>query len=163
MNLDLYGDLAVNPSLGIAHGAGSYVSELSHDGLVLFLKILLAFEMVYITTVMLIKLAILQMYSHIFSSYGFRTGLAIIAGAVIVWWASLMIVGMFQCNPISKTWTPWMEGYCVNLRSLYFGNAVPNIMTDFAILYMPLSRLWKLQVPTPRKVELCFVFSLGGL
>ena len=43
------------------------------------------------------------------------------------------------------------------------GNAVPNIITDWALLILPIPYIWRLQQSRPQKIALCGVFLLGGL
>lgn len=60
-------------------------------------------------------------------------------------------------------WDPSVKGRCINIHEYFIGIAVPNIITDIALLVMPLPYMWRLQVPLPKKIALMFVFVLGGL
>ena len=60
-------------------------------------------------------------------------------------------------------WNPFVLGRCINIHSFFIGIAVPNIITDIALLVMPLPYMWRLQVTLPKKIALMFVFILGGL
>ncbi|KAH7010705.1 uncharacterized protein B0I36DRAFT_322009 [Microdochium trichocladiopsis] len=153
---------AINYAM-ISYGLGRHAGTLSQDDLVSFFKLLLAFECVYVTAVMMVKLAVLAMYLRIFPSHGFRTGAAMIASIVVAWWIAIVAVCIWQCNPIKKAWLPWIEGTCINLKASFIGNAIPNILTDVAILAMPVGQVWKLQVTLAQKASLLFIFLLGGL
>jgi hypothetical protein len=147
----------------IAHGLGTHTKRVSISDQIIFFKILLAFENIYVTAVMLIKLALLSMYLRIFPSRGFRLMSALIAAVVISWWIAICAVCIFQCNPIKKAWLPWIDGTCINLKASFIGNAIPNIATDVAILCMPVRQIWKLQVNMAQKLSMLVIFLLGSL
>ena len=51
----------------------------------------------------------------------------------------------------------------VNVYAFFIGNAVPNIVTDWALLTLPIPYIWRLHQARAQKVALCGVFGLGGL
>ncbi|KAM5347751.1 hypothetical protein ACJ41O_007575 [Fusarium nematophilum] len=152
---------AINYAM-ISYGLGRHAATLPQEDLVSFFKLLLAFECVYVTAVMMVKLAVLAMYLRIFPSREFRIGAAIIASIVIAWWIAIVAVCIWQCDPIKKAWLPWIEGTCINLKASFIGNAIPNILTDVAILAMPVGQVWKLQITVAQKASLLFIFLLGS-
>lgn len=111
----------------IAHGMGQHASTLSLDDLSIVLKHLLAFECLYVTAVAAVKLSILAMYLRIFPSREFRIGAWVIGGTVIAWWIAIVLVCIFQCNPIYVAWTPWDKGTCINLRASFIGNGQSSL------------------------------------
>ncbi|RSL72612.1 hypothetical protein CEP53_001026 [Fusarium sp. AF-6] len=152
---------AVNYAM-IGHGLGKHADVVPTADQVAFFKLLLAFECIYVTAVMLVKLALLQMYLRIFLSRGFRVCAAVIAAVVIGWWISIVAVSIFQCTPIKKAWMPWINGSCINLKASFIGNAIPNIGTDVAILCMPMRQIWKLHANLAQRLSLCVMFLLGS-
>ncbi|GKU14210.1 unnamed protein product [Fusarium langsethiae] len=50
----------------IAHGLGKHAKIVSLEDQAIFFKLLLAFECIYVTAVMMVKLALIQMYLRIF-------------------------------------------------------------------------------------------------
>ncbi|KAM0197815.1 hypothetical protein ACHAPI_004547 [Fusarium lateritium] len=147
----------------ISHGLGKHAKVVSTEDQVVFFKILLAFENIYVTAVMLIKLALLQMYLRIFPSRRFRQMSAVIAAVVVGWWIAICAVCIFQCSPVKRAWLPWIDGTCINLKASFIGNAIPNIATDVAILCMPVRQILKLQVNLAQKLSLMVIFLLGSL
>jgi hypothetical protein len=147
----------------IHHGLGRHAKVVSTEDQVVFFKLLLAFENIYVTAVMLVKLALLQMYLRIFPSRRFRQISAVIAAVVVGWWIAICAVSIFQCNPIKRAWLPWIDGTCINLKASFIGNAIPNIATDVAILCMPVRQILKLQVSLAQKLSLMVIFLLGSL
>lgn len=103
------------------------------------------------------------MYARIFPLKGFRIGAYILGFITVGWVIAINCVSIFQCRPIRKAWFPTMPGECIDLKGSFIGNAVPNILTDIAILCMPVAQVWKLQVTTAQRASLIFMFLLGGL
>ncbi|KAK8081124.1 hypothetical protein PG997_008942 [Apiospora hydei] len=146
----------------IANGLGKHMQVVSQDNLTEFFKLLLGFECVYVTAVMLVKLSVLQMYLRIFPSRNFKYTSWAIGAVVIGWWISIVLVCIFQCTPIPKAWNPSLPGHCIDLKASFVGNAIPNIATDIAILAMPVGQVWHLQVNLTQKLSLLFMFLLGS-
>lgn len=147
----------------ISHGLGEHVSDLTLVEEEIVLKLLVAFECVYVTGVLCNKVSVLLMYLRIFPSRGFRTTAAIIGSTVVGWWLAIVLVSIFQCHPIWGAWRPWDGGVCINLRSSFIGNAIPNILSDIAILCMPVHQVVKLRVNAMQKSLILFMFLLGSL
>ena len=66
---------------------------------------------------------------------------------------------ILQCLPIQKAWNP----SCIDMSKLFLGNAIPNIVTDFAVVLAPIPMVWNLQVTGAQTIALCGVFLMGGL
>ncbi|EKG15209.1 hypothetical protein MPH_07543 [Macrophomina phaseolina MS6] len=100
---------------------------------------------------------------RIFPTRGFTIGAYILGFVTVGWVIAINCVSIFQCDPIKKAWFPTVPGSCINLKASFIGNAVPNILTDVAILCMPIGQVWKLQVSPAQRASLCFMFLLGSL
>ncbi|KAG9189276.1 hypothetical protein G6011_06144 [Alternaria panax] len=133
------------------------------DWMIVVSLLLVAFECVYCTGVGLVKLSLLLMYMRIFPTKDFRIGAYILGLVTIGWVIAINFVSIFQCDPIRKAWLgPAVAGTCINLKASFIGNAVPNILTDVAILCMPIAQVLKLQVSTAQRASLIFMFLLGA-
>ncbi|KAF9875567.1 integral membrane protein [Colletotrichum karsti] len=146
----------------IGQGLGRHASTITLEQQVQFLKLLLAFECIYVTAVMFIKLSLLLMYRRIFPSRGFKISAMVLGALTIGWWISIVLVCVFQCTPVAKAYMPWIDGTCIDLKASFIGNAIPNILTDVAILCLPIKEVWRLQVTMVQRLSLCFMFLLGG-
>ena len=56
-----------------------------------------------------------------------------------------------------------MPGHCVSKYKFFLGTAIPEVVTDFVILAMPLPYVWNLQMKLKQKLLLSVIFILGGL
>ncbi|KAJ5102681.1 hypothetical protein N7532_003210 [Penicillium argentinense] len=70
------------------------------------------------------------------------------------------VIGMFV-EPW-KAWNPSFPKECNDLHATYFSTAGINILTDLAILLMPLSLLMKLNLHDRRKYALIAIFMIGA-
>jgi hypothetical protein len=113
---------------------------------------------------MTVKLAFLIMYTRIFPLRNFIIASRVLGIVTIAWALAIIILSIFQCQPIRKAWLgPAIPGHCMNLKASFIGNAVPNILTDIAILCMPIWEVWKLQITHTHRASMIFIFLLGGL
>lgn len=102
------------------------------------------------------------MYYRIFPVRGVKIGALILGMISICWNLSLIGLAEGQCTPFRKNWMPWIEGKCIDLHATFLAISVPSILTDVAILALPLPQVWKLQTNTTQKVSLSFIFLLGS-
>lgn len=68
---------------------------------------------------------------------------------------------IFQCRPIRGFWTREAGTVCLGVKEGLYGVGVVNIVTDFALLVIPLPSIWKLKLSVPKKLGLSIVFLLG--
>ena len=52
---------------------------------------------------------------------------------------------------------------CIDLIKFYGWSAIPNILTDVAILLLPIRKVWNLQMTAERKLAVLGMFLIGGL
>ncbi|KAI1361271.1 hypothetical protein F5Y08DRAFT_330971 [Xylaria arbuscula] len=155
--------VAAGLTYGVIHnGLGTHADTVSKERLTNFLKTLLAFEAVYPTVILFVKLSILEMYMRIFASRDFKVAAHVVEGIVLAWWIAIFFSGIFQCDPISKAWLPETRGKCIILKGYFYGNAVPNILTDFIILSLPIRQVLKLQTDRANKLSISVIFLLGS-
>lgn len=73
-------------------------------------QLLVVQEVTYVTTNGLIKVALLMMYSRIFTFQQIKWAV-LVTGFMSVGLTLVVIpVAVFQCNPIEKAWNPFMPG-----------------------------------------------------
>ena len=92
-------------------------------------------------------------------------GIAIkaMAAFVILWTVSLYIINGFLCIPVNRFWDSTVEGACVDMAKFYYGQQIPNIISDFVILVMPMKIIWELPITKVQTALLSGIFLIGGL
>lgn len=104
------------------------------------------------------------MYLRLFPTRFVKYGTGILGTVATMWFISILLVVIFQCSPVAMAWDPLIStGHCVDKEQFFLGNSIPNILTDLAILCLPMYQVYQLNVNRGRKIGLVFVFLLGGL
>lgn len=89
-----------------------------------------------------------------YASYGTLT-IVNLAGTV------LTFLNIFQCRPIRAAFSD-DDGTCIDVVSLYLASAPINVLTDLAILLLPLPILTRLRMEFRQKVALVATFTVGA-
>ncbi|KAK4188164.1 integral membrane [Podospora australis] len=152
--------------LGVAHGGvGKHLAVnmvIDRDRLPRTMTYLYASEFCLFALVATIKFSILAMYVRIFPTPTMRKGAYILAAITGIWWIATLFVVAFQCSPVRKVYSPYMEeGTCLNKSKFFLGNAVPHLVEDLLIMALPVMEVWRLQVPRRQKAAIGGVFMLG--
>lgn len=123
-------------------------------------------EFAYVCSINCIKLSLLCLYNRIFSQHSHpRLRKASIALGVFITFYGIahICVDMLQCIPLSGLWDPTVKAYCYPFATQIYTIAAINILTDMAVLLLPIRPIWHLQISHARKAQLTAMFTLGGL
>jgi fucose permease len=71
----------------------------------------------------------------------------------------LTFFNIFQCIPVSEVFAP--AGTCIPLITLYLASVPVNVITDIAVLVLPIPVLTGMQLPRKQKTILIATFGLG--
>lgn len=128
------------------------------------MRILFAFVVFYVFSTPLIKLSIILFYRRIFGmTYSIWFCMFLTAG----YFVSGIIAFLVCCRPVSYYWTQFTNpdgGRCVyDLYNFYISYAGVNVITDVAILLVPIPIVWKLQMRRTQKLLVCGILLIGGL
>lgn len=84
--------------------------------------------------------------------------------AIFIFYFVDTFFNIFICRPREKYWNRLMTtGSCYNLDASMQATGLFNVLSDFAILVLPIHSIWKLQVPLRRKLGILAVFATGTL
>lgn len=127
-------------------------------------KSIYALEMIYLPAVALPKLSILSLYLRIFPNKVFRAITLVVAVIVVLNWLAFVFASTFQCLPVAYQWDKSIEGgRCFDVLLFYRMVNVPNIVTDIAMLILPIPMVWKLHTSRPRRIGLTVCFLAGSV
>ncbi|PGH12853.1 hypothetical protein AJ80_06562 [Polytolypa hystricis UAMH7299] len=151
--------------LQVRYGSGKHVDYVTEFETVMSLKYLFFSILSYNTGLATTKFAILILYRRIFVNRSMRIASLIVMVLVGIYFASTIISGIFMCVPVHAFWEIKLQptARCVNEFALFYANAGLNIVSDFALLILPIPFVLKLQVSKRRKITLIMVLSLGFL
>ena len=124
---------------------------------------------VYGPTIFFIKLSILLQYLRIFRPT--RQGnLFLFVGIHVCIWSTFLfyfvdtIFEIIMCLPREKIWNPLMTtGHCFDTNAAFQATGIFNVLSDFAILLLPIRTVWRLKVSLRKKIGIIAVFSAGFL
>ncbi|OJJ42669.1 hypothetical protein ASPZODRAFT_1285768 [Penicilliopsis zonata CBS 506.65] len=132
------------------------------------LQLLYIFEIFYVLNLLLIKLSILALYRRIFTDVSrfFRIGALICASVALAWALAFIPAAIFQCTPVAKAWEAVDReqgpGHCIQLKIGFYCVALPNILTDLAILALPVRICWQLHGSILYRLSIISIFLLGA-
>ncbi|KAL6715498.1 hypothetical protein ACLMJK_006459 [Lecanora helva] len=122
----------------------------------------------YDITVALIKISILLQYLRIFVPAKIGNMAMFIAIQVCIWaclifYAVSVAFEVAMCSPRQKIWNPLLPGHCFDNNATVLATGLFNVISDLAILLLPMPILWRLQIPLRDKLMTVAVFGTGSL
>ena len=124
-------------------------------------------QILYSPTHFLIKTAILLQYLRLFAPqksldpFMWYSARIVIAVAGIFYCISAFIT-IFACSPRAAIWNTLITDYkCVDNTTLVLTTYLFNIVSDILILMLPAKAVWKLRMPTKKKVKIVLLFAIG--
>jgi hypothetical protein len=148
------------------HGLGRDIWMVSFPDITEVLKLFYLAEVFYLASTVLTKISILFFYLQVFTSYNFRRIVWVVIGACSLFFVGFIFALIFQCSPVSYSWTRWdgeHEGKCINIAAGVFAHATINMTLDLIVLILPLPLLYKLQLTysVMGKIHIFIMFSFG--
>ena len=129
----------------------------------LITKAFYASLIVYYLALAFTKVSILLQYQRVFSTKRFRIACFIVLTVVVIYAFWTLFSSIFGCEPIQAFWTLKPPFQCLNQYAVWFINGGMNILTDFAIILLPMPVISKLNLPGKQKQALIGIFAVGGL
>lgn len=127
-------------------------------------QIIFALLILYSLAVAFPKLSILALYLRIFTEKRYRITTWVLAAIISATAIAVSLTAIFQCSPVSYAWDKSIPGgTCINLALFYVCCSIPNVITDVAILLLPIPMIFKLHTNQSQKVGLSLIFLLGTM
>lgn len=73
----------------------------------------------------------------------------------------LTLMNIFQCRPVDASWKPKVGATCLPLLTEFICSAPVNIVTDLAILALPIPVITGMRLPPRQKTILVLTFAVG--
>ncbi|KAL8952372.1 MAG: hypothetical protein Q9222_001708 [Ikaeria aurantiellina] len=154
---------------GAHYGSGRHTILSPIPDVVHFVQMEYAIELTYCVLITTTKFSILLFYRRVFINsttvLSFRIAWYCITAFAFLWGISTFFAAAFQCTPASFYWTQVTmktKGTCVDLSTLLLVTAITNIVTDVAILVLPMPVVWNLHIQRSQKVAVTGIFLLGS-
>ena len=120
-------------------------------------------SIIYLCAVTFSKLAILDIYLHIFIDRLSRYAVYAVGSVIILSLVVNFLTVITQCRPISVLWNPEPGGWCNNIHAHFIWSSLPNMLTDLMMLGLPIPMIWKLHASWRVKAGVFFTFLVGSL
>jgi hypothetical protein len=122
-------------------------------------------QLFYKLSLLCTKLSICFLYRRIFerARAAFNTALYSVMVLVGAYYTAAVLVTIFECTPVSKSWIKSQPGHCINTTSFFYANAAFNIFTDVVIMALPIPVIYSLHLPLRQRLLLCCIFAVGLL
>ena len=114
------------------------------------------------TILFLSKVAVLILFYRIFIQRGFRLAALALGAITTLWWLGTLLADILICLPPAYNWNPTIEAQCGNKQLLWIIPPIPWIITDLAVVILPLPVIWELHMPLFQRMGLVALFLLGG-
>ncbi|KAF4967676.1 hypothetical protein FSARC_4811 [Fusarium sarcochroum] len=167
-------DIAAVIALTCIIGCGSAMIAMTHYGLgrhewtvpgetmILYYRCFWISVLFYMMALFWSKMTFLLQYYRIMEVSNMRWVCLGAIIAVAMWGASQAIMVFLQCIPLQAVWDPRIKGRCIaNVTKWWYINGIVNIVSDFAIMLLPIPLIWKLNMPRSQKIILSGIFGLG--
>ena len=149
---------------GTTKGLGRHQDHIPDDWLEPMQQSAYAFSVLYNPALMATKTSILIFYlglsetQKIFRRATISTLVVVNAGGL-----ALTILNIVQCRPVSAAWASPVPAtaHCTNIVTIYLSSAPLNIITDLAILFLPMPILTSMRLPKKQKIILVITFGFG--
>ncbi|TQN68404.1 Satratoxin biosynthesis SC1 cluster protein 4 [Colletotrichum shisoi] len=157
----LIGNMIMNLIL-VDGGIGLHSGRLTLQQMQFLDRIMIGAEILYVNGVNVYKIALLLLYLRIFPMPEVRKGAWICGSLTTLWTFACVIAASIQCIPLNRLWEPWKSGTCIDLFLTQLCIAIPSIIVDIAILYLPIPHVLKLQMNRAQRILVLFTFLLGS-
>ena len=119
----------------------------------------------YLLSIGFAKISILLLCFRVFrSNVGFRKTCYILFVVIAGYCVGSLLAVIFRCRPISAGWSSPAQGTnrCLSLLKLQVVIGWFNIVTDVALMILPMPILWGLNMPWQKKAGVVVVFGTGA-
>ena len=140
------------------------VLETEPSKLVTWLKMNVVAEYVNGFARTLPKISTLFLYLQIFTTRPYRMAAYMIMSVIVTNLLIGIILASVICQPFAYQWDKSIHGgRCLNISKFYQWITFPNILTDIAMLLLPLPVIYRLQKSRIQRIGLLLTFLTGSV
>ncbi|KAL5614317.1 hypothetical protein BROUX41_004425 [Berkeleyomyces rouxiae] len=125
--------------------------------------LLIAYEMVFATSTLCIKLSALFFYLRVFVNRSLKLAAKGTMIFVLLWSVGNILQVFLICRPFRAAYDPATPGTCGSQKASFIAIGTFNAVTDVMILVLPIRTVWALKARLSMKIALTAVFTIGLL
>ncbi|KAL2041589.1 hypothetical protein N7G274_005971 [Stereocaulon virgatum] len=118
-------------------------------------------QLLWVTSVTLVRASVISLYIRIFQTPAFRTRCYGVQTFNVAYCVAIILACCLICRPFSYNWDRTIRGTCGDQKSLDLAIAVLNLLLDVTTVGLPMPVLWRLQMATSKKVIVSGILSMG--
>ncbi|KAE8406582.1 hypothetical protein BDV37DRAFT_292122 [Aspergillus pseudonomiae] len=144
-------------------GTGIHLWNVTPAMFDVYQKTILAAAVIYVPALAFAKVGLIILYHRIINKQNtYKWALHIISAIICGYSVAIVFALIFACNPIQRSWDSSItRGSCIDRNGLYIATAVTNIVSDLALIVVPVPLVLGLQMPRVQKLGLLFMFVVG--
>ncbi|EHK21742.1 uncharacterized protein TRIVIDRAFT_70756 [Trichoderma virens Gv29-8] len=145
----------------IIGGGGYHIRQLQPIHITRFSQTTFAAQVLYALALGFTKNSLVCMLKRIFFTQSYAWIAYLILSLNVAWMLQTILTGILICRPITMNWDPTARGQCGNQTLAFAAVSIVDIVTDLAIIILPLRLVASLQMKKTYKVALICVFGFG--
>jgi hypothetical protein len=148
----------------IKHGEGYHAWDMTSHQYEEVLKWLYASSVVYCPAAYFTKVTLLLLIARVYAiEQRVARATYIFIWALLIIYIPIQIMKIAICNPIRSYWVHDIKGQCLPQRKIFLADAALAIVTDLAILVIPVIMTVKLHMRVRKKVKIMCLLGAGGV
>lgn len=118
---------------------------------------------------MAVKVTLLLVLARIYRPFRGAIAVYVILTLNVLYYFIILFVKAFICTPVSAYWTkakttkPGESGTCLDRPAVIIADSLISVISDIAILVLPVVFTWPLQMRLKVKVKVVSLLGLGGI
>ncbi|KAF2237617.1 hypothetical protein EV356DRAFT_510575 [Viridothelium virens] len=132
------------------------------NGVRIYLKSQAFNSQCYFFSIAWAKLSIVFLYRRLFNTPFFKRVTAGLSILLTAWMIVGVVTGFSYCIPLAAFWDHTVQGHCFDFRNYFLVMSLFEIITDVALLVLPLQVIAKLHLSTRKKILLGVTFILAS-
>ncbi|KAG6021216.1 hypothetical protein E4U41_002549, partial [Claviceps citrina] len=153
-----------NNFIAAAHGAGLNQWEVGKEHMEPFYKACYVATIFYMPMALSVKIALLSIIIRVFGTVHHKTlvGVYLLVGMLCIFYTVGLFIKIFVCWPISSYWSR-ETGKCLDRNNIIIADTIVTIISDLAILLLPMPLTWSLQLPRRKRLRVGGMLCTGGI
>ncbi|RAL00730.1 uncharacterized protein BO80DRAFT_455620 [Aspergillus ibericus CBS 121593] len=146
-------------------GGSKPISSLTPSQTIVIYKIFYVLTVLYVPMVLTAKITLLAILARIFVLRPSQIiSVRVVLALTVIYYLIIFFVKVFICTPVSVFWLfPTLETKCLSKSAILLADAVMSVVTDLAILLLPLLLMWPLRLSALKKCKVALMLGAGGL
>ncbi|KAI0834518.1 hypothetical protein F5Y06DRAFT_278855 [Hypoxylon sp. FL0890] len=150
-------------------GVGFHVDDIKNrfgvdSGTTIFLKHLIAIQVLWAVSLSLCRISIIHLFTKIFVVQSFIITARLTYALIVLWALAAILSAFLICQPFAFNWDKLIDGgTCGSAMVSWIVTGVLNLISDLIILIMPMPYLLGLELAWPKRLLLAGSFGIGIL